>query len=119
MYLMYSNVASFVCVYEQTSGMTALHDLSTTPGLVTSASTLSSPSAEPTEAQSELEQSPSQDELSTIVTSVSPATTQPSHDTEAAEETDLPPESGKLSESIFFFCWILSLIQCKMSCRMM
>ncbi|XP_036932609.1 histone-lysine N-methyltransferase, H3 lysine-36 specific [Acanthopagrus latus] len=78
---------------KMTSGMTALHDLSTTPGLVTSASTLSSPSAEPTEAQSELEQSPSQDELSTIVTSVSPATTQPSHDTEAAEETDLPPES--------------------------
>lgn len=92
---MYSNVACFICVYEQTSGMTALHDLSTTPGLITSASTSSSPSVEPAEAPSEPEQSPSQDELSPIAASVSPTTTQPSHNTEAAEETDLPPESGK------------------------
>jgi len=70
--------------------MTALHDLSTTPGSVTSASS----SVEP-EALTEPEQSPSQDELSPLESSVSPATTQPHLDTETAEETDLPPESGK------------------------
>ncbi|XP_051275205.1 histone-lysine N-methyltransferase, H3 lysine-36 specific isoform X2 [Dicentrarchus labrax] len=77
----------------QTSGMTALHDLSTTPGIITSASTSSSSSVEPAEAPSELEQSPSQDELSPVAPSVSPATTQPSPDTETAEKTDLPLES--------------------------
>lgn len=83
-----------VCT-QQTSGMAALHDLSTTPGLITSASTSASSSVEPAEAPAELEQSPSQDELSPVAPSVSPATTQPSLDTEMAEETDLPPESGK------------------------
>ncbi|XP_069553174.1 histone-lysine N-methyltransferase, H3 lysine-36 specific [Brachyistius frenatus] len=73
----------------QTSGMTVLHDLSTTPEIVTS----TSPSAEPSEAQAELEQSPSQDELSPVSPSVSPVTTQPSFDTETAEKTDLPPQS--------------------------
>ncbi|XP_056238996.1 histone-lysine N-methyltransferase, H3 lysine-36 specific isoform X1 [Seriola aureovittata] len=73
----------------QTSGMTALHDLSTTPGSVTSCSS----SLEPTEALTEPEQSPSQDELSPVASSVSPAATQPPLDTETAEETDLPPES--------------------------
>ncbi|XP_040904033.1 histone-lysine N-methyltransferase, H3 lysine-36 specific isoform X2 [Toxotes jaculatrix] len=74
---------------KMTSGMTALHDLSTTPGIITSASS----SVEPEEALTEPEQSPSQDELSPLASSVSPATTQPSLDTETAEETDLPPES--------------------------
>lgn len=71
--------------------MTALHDLSTTAGIITSAPS----SVEPTEAPAELEQSPSQDELSPVASSASPATTQPSLDAETAEETDLPPESGK------------------------
>ncbi len=75
--------------------MTALHDLSTTPGIITSASTSSSSSVEPAEAPSELEQSPSQDELSPVAPSVSPVTTQPCHDLETADETDLPPKSGK------------------------
>lgn len=79
-----------VCT-QQTSGMTALRDLSTTPGINTSAS---SP-VEPTEGPSGLEESPSQDELSPVAPSVSPATTQPSHDRQTADETDLPPESGK------------------------
>lgn len=70
--------------------MTALHDLSNTQGTVTSASS----SVESTKALAELEQSPSQDELSPVAPSVSPATTQPSLDTETSEETDLPPESG-------------------------
>lgn len=86
--------------------MTALHDLSTTPGLNTSASNCSSSSAEPTEAPSELEQSPSQDELSPTEPLVSPTTTQPSLDTEAAEDTDLPPKSGNKMiplDSHFFF----------------
>ncbi|XP_008282673.1 uncharacterized protein nsd1a [Stegastes partitus] len=71
----------------QTSGMTALHDLNTSPGTVTS----TSPPVEPTEAPAAL--SPSQDELSPVAPSVSPLTTQPSLDTETAEETDLPLES--------------------------
>lgn len=85
-----------VCT-QQASGLTTLHDLSTTPGIITSASTSisSSSSVEPTEPPSELEQCPSQDELSPVAPSVSPVTTQPSVDTEAAEETDLPPEAGK------------------------
>lgn len=78
---------------QQTSGMTALHDLSTTPGIVTS--TLTSSSAELTDAPSELEQNQSQDELSTVVASVSPVTTEPSLNTEAIDEPDLPPKSGK------------------------
>lgn len=78
---------------QQTSGMTALHDLSTTPGIVTS--TLTSSSAELTDAPSELEQNKSQDELSTVVASVSPVTTEPSLNTEAIDEPDLPPKSGK------------------------
>ncbi|KAM6952434.1 histone-lysine N-methyltransferase, H3 lysine-36 specific isoform 1-T2 [Lycodopsis pacificus] len=73
----------------QTSGMTALHDLSTPPGIITSASS----SVEPIEASAELEQSPSQDELSPVASPLSPATTQPSLYAETAEETDLPPES--------------------------
>ncbi|XP_070818700.1 histone-lysine N-methyltransferase, H3 lysine-36 specific [Chaetodon trifascialis] len=77
----------------QTSGMTALHDLSTAPGIITSASSSSSSSVEPAEAPSEPEQSPSQDELSPVAPSVSPVITQPSPETEAAEETDLPPKS--------------------------
>lgn len=94
--VMYSNGASFACVCtQQTSGMTALHDLSTTPGIVTSTSTSSSSSVEPTEAPSELEQNSSQDELSPVAASVSPVTTQPSLNTEAVEEPDLPPKSGK------------------------
>lgn len=68
-----------------------LHDLSTSPGIITS----SSPSVEPAEVPAELEQSPSQDELSPVASSVSPATTQPSLDAETTEETDLPPESGR------------------------
>lgn len=75
--------------------MTALHDLSTTSGAVTSTPTSASSSVEPSEAPSVLEHSPSQDELSPAAPSVSPATTQPSFDTETAEETDLPPESGE------------------------
>ncbi|XP_037636477.1 histone-lysine N-methyltransferase, H3 lysine-36 specific isoform X2 [Sebastes umbrosus] len=73
---------------KMTSGMT-LHDISTSPGIITS----SSPSVEPAEAPAELEQSPSQDELSPVASSVSSATTQPSLDAETTEETDLPPES--------------------------
>ncbi|XP_026185928.1 histone-lysine N-methyltransferase, H3 lysine-36 and H4 lysine-20 specific [Mastacembelus armatus] len=73
----------------QTSGMSPLQDLSTTPGIVTS--DLSS--VEPTEAPPELEQSPSQDEFSPVASPVSPASTQPSVDTETAEETALPPQS--------------------------
>ncbi|XP_044060563.1 histone-lysine N-methyltransferase, H3 lysine-36 specific isoform X2 [Siniperca chuatsi] len=78
---------------KMTSGMTALRDLSTTPGIFTSASPSASSPVELTEGPSELEQSPSEDELSPAAPSVSPATTQPSLDTETAEETDLPPES--------------------------
>ncbi|XP_018531265.2 histone-lysine N-methyltransferase, H3 lysine-36 specific isoform X3 [Lates calcarifer] len=80
----------------QISGMTELHDLSTTPGTVTSASS----SVDPTEALAESDQSPSQDELSPLASSVSPAPTQPPLDTETADETDLPPESdmGLLSQ---------------------
>ncbi|KAL7395754.1 hypothetical protein ABVT39_022564 [Epinephelus coioides] len=73
----------------QTSGMTALCDVSTTSGIITSAS---SP-VESAQAPAEPEQSPSQDELSPVASSVSPAATQPSLDAETAEETDLPPES--------------------------
>lgn len=83
-----------VCT-QQASGMTALHDLSTTPGIITSASTSSSSSVEPTEALAEPERSPSQDQLSPVAPSVSPAATHPFLDTETAEENDLPPESGK------------------------
>ncbi|XP_068441895.1 histone-lysine N-methyltransferase, H3 lysine-36 specific [Clinocottus analis] len=72
----------------QTSGMTALHDLSTTQGIITSASS----SVEASEASAELEQSPFADELSPVASPLSPATTQPSL-AETAEETDLPPES--------------------------
>ncbi|XP_062281176.1 histone-lysine N-methyltransferase, H3 lysine-36 specific isoform X3 [Scomber scombrus] len=78
----------------ETSGMTALQDLSSTLGTVTSTSTSASSPVEPSEAPSVLERSPSQDELSPAAPSVSPATTQPSLNTETAEETDLPPESG-------------------------
>ncbi|XP_068570705.1 histone-lysine N-methyltransferase, H3 lysine-36 specific isoform X2 [Cebidichthys violaceus] len=74
---------------KMTSGMIALHDLSTPPGIITSASS----SVEPIEASAELEQSPSQDELSPVASPLSPATTQPSLYAETAEETDLPPES--------------------------
>ncbi|XP_042275873.1 histone-lysine N-methyltransferase, H3 lysine-36 specific isoform X1 [Thunnus maccoyii] len=83
-------------VSQETSGMTALQDLSTTSGTVTSTSTSTSASSavEPSEAPSVLEHSPSQDELSPAAPSVSPATTQPSLNIETAEETDLPPESG-------------------------
>ncbi|XP_059201998.1 histone-lysine N-methyltransferase, H3 lysine-36 specific isoform X2 [Centropristis striata] len=73
----------------QISGMTALYDLSPTSGINTSASS----SVEHGEATTELEQSPSPDELSPVASSVSPAPTQPSLDAETAEETDLPPES--------------------------
>lgn len=73
--------------------MTAVHDLSTTPRIVTS--TLTSPSAEITNAPSKLEQNQSQDELSTVEPSVSPVTTEPSPNTEAIEEPDIPPKSGK------------------------
>lgn len=76
---------------QQTSGMSALHDLSPPPGIVTSASS----SVEATEHSAELEQSPSKDELSPVASSGSPATAQPSLDTDTPEETDLPPESGK------------------------
>lgn len=71
--------------------MTSLHDLSTTPGSVTSASS----SVELTEALTEPEQSPSQDDFSPLAPLVSPPATQPPLDTEPTEETDLPPESSK------------------------
>ncbi|XP_072251977.1 histone-lysine N-methyltransferase, H3 lysine-36 specific isoform X2 [Leuresthes tenuis] len=76
----------------ETSGITALHELSTSAGIDTSTSS----SVEPAEAQVELEQSPSQGELSPKAPSVSPVTKQPSFDTETAEETDLPlePDAG-------------------------
>lgn len=73
--------------------MAALHDCSTTPRIVTS--TLTSPSAELTDAPSELGQNQSQDELSTVEPSVSPVKTEPSPNTEAIEEPDIPPKSGK------------------------
>lgn len=79
-----------VCT-QQTTGTTALHDLSTTPGSITSASS----SVELTDILTETEQSPSQDEFSPLASSVSPAATQPLLDTEPTEKTDLPPESGK------------------------
>lgn len=76
--------------------MAALYDLSTTPGIVTSTITSSSPSVEPTEAPSEPEQNPSQDELSPVAASASPVTIlQPPLHTEAVEEPDLPPKSGE------------------------
>lgn len=81
----------FLVCTQQTSGMTALYDLSTTPERNTSASS----SVEPTEAPAEQEQSPPQCELFPVASSVSPAITQPSLDAETAEETDPPPESGK------------------------
>ncbi|XP_054872650.1 histone-lysine N-methyltransferase, H3 lysine-36 specific [Amphiprion ocellaris] len=70
-----------------TSGITALHDLNTSAGTVTS-----TPSpVESTEAPAAL--SPSQDELSPVAPSASPLATQPSFNTETAEENYLPPES--------------------------
>ncbi|KAI3351225.1 hypothetical protein L3Q82_005777 [Scortum barcoo] len=76
----------------QTSGMAVLHELSITPG-ITSVLTSTLSSVEPAEAPAELEQSPSQDDLSPVAPSVYPATMQASLDTETAEESDLPPES--------------------------
>ncbi|CAJ1058625.1 histone-lysine N-methyltransferase%2C H3 lysine-36 specific [Xyrichtys novacula] len=75
------------------TGMVALHDVSATAGTNTSSSTSSSSCVEPAKTPSELEQSPSHDELSPVAHPVSPLTTQLQIDTsEAAEETDLPPE---------------------------
>ncbi|XP_034399290.1 histone-lysine N-methyltransferase NSD2 isoform X2 [Cyclopterus lumpus] len=74
---------------KMTSGMTAIHDLCTTPGIFTSASS----SVEPTEASAEPEQSPSPDALSPVASPLFPATTPPSLGAETAEETNLPPES--------------------------
>ncbi|XP_063733238.1 histone-lysine N-methyltransferase, H3 lysine-36 specific isoform X2 [Eleginops maclovinus] len=71
-----------------TSGITALHDLSNSPGIITSAPS----SVEPTEAPTELEGSLSRDELSPVVSSASPTTSQHFLDAETADETDLPPE---------------------------
>ncbi|XP_067374495.1 histone-lysine N-methyltransferase, H3 lysine-36 specific isoform X2 [Channa argus] len=71
-----------------TSGMTALHKLSPTSGIVTSASS----SEEQTKTPAQHEQRPSQDELSPVTSLVSPATAQLSLETETQEETDLPPE---------------------------
>lgn len=79
---------------QQTSGMTALHNLSTTSDIVTSPS----PCAEPAEAPAEPGLSPSQDELSPVAPPVSPVATQPTFDAETAEETSLPPKSGNLTQ---------------------
>ncbi|XP_041845718.1 histone-lysine N-methyltransferase, H3 lysine-36 specific [Melanotaenia boesemani] len=70
----------------ETSGITEFHELGITAG--TDTSTLSS--VESTEAQGQLEQSPTRDELSPVAPSVCPVTPQPSSDTETAEKTDLP-----------------------------
>lgn len=78
---------------QQTSGMTALHDLSAAPEIVTSTS--SSPSAEPNEDPPDLEQKPPQNEPFSAAPSVSPITTEPPLDTTEAEEPDLPPKSGE------------------------
>lgn len=76
-------------IVQETSGTTALHDLS--PTEVSDASNPSS--VEPAEAR--VEMSPPREELSRLSPAepaVSPATTPPCFDT--AEETGLPPESG-------------------------
>ncbi|CAN9514903.1 unnamed protein product [Ophioblennius macclurei] len=71
----------------QTSGMTALHDLSATPDIVTSPLLV-----EPFEAPAELEQSPTQSHLSPVALSTSLDATDLCLDTETGEETNLPPE---------------------------
>ncbi|XP_068181850.1 histone-lysine N-methyltransferase, H3 lysine-36 specific [Antennarius striatus] len=77
----------------QNSGLTALQDLRSTPGIVPSTSTSSLSSVEPTEGP-EL-QSPSQDEPFPLAPSGSSPTTQTVLDTHAAEATDLLPTSDK------------------------
>ncbi|XP_034087035.1 histone-lysine N-methyltransferase, H3 lysine-36 specific isoform X1 [Gymnodraco acuticeps] len=72
----------------QASGMTALHDPSTSPGIITSAVS----SVEPSEAPAELEGSPCQDELSPVASPAFPTTSQHLLDAETADATDLPPE---------------------------
>ncbi|KAK5925197.1 hypothetical protein CgunFtcFv8_017741 [Champsocephalus gunnari] len=72
----------------QASGMTALHDPSTSSGIITSAAS----SLEPSEAPAELEGSPCQDELSPVASPASPTTSQHLLDAETADATDLPPE---------------------------
>ena len=90
-------VTLHVCT-QQASGMTALHDPSTSPGIITSAAS----SVEPSEAPAELEGSPCRDELSPVASPASPTTSQHLLDAETADETDLPPEFGKPSLSVSF-----------------
>ncbi|XP_027864783.1 histone-lysine N-methyltransferase, H3 lysine-36 and H4 lysine-20 specific-like [Xiphophorus couchianus] len=73
------------CSKMETSGITALHDLSATEAMDTSTLSL----AEPGEARVKMDPSPSQEEFSPPAPPLSPVTAPPRFDTDAAEETCL------------------------------